>query len=221
MKKQKQIDEHKSNKITRGYTSFGRSSPLAQRLRTTLVYNEVVGGGNNVLGQTDYVWNLNSLFDPNYTGTGHQPRGFDQLAALYERYRVYAVRYNVRVWLNTGYNGSPTVPHVLVVVPTNSQSAFSSTVDAQEQPFAKSIGYNSYYSGTINGVVDLAKLNGKTQIAYAADDTTQAQTNASPSEILTLHTMVANFSATNVQSYIEVTFSFDCEFSDPVQLASS
>ena len=32
---------------------------------------------------------MNSLFDPDQTGTGHQPYYFDQFAALYNRYTVF------------------------------------------------------------------------------------------------------------------------------------
>lgn len=32
----------------------------------------------------------NSCFDPDFTGTGHQPRFFDQYAAFYGRYMVYS-----------------------------------------------------------------------------------------------------------------------------------
>jgi hypothetical protein len=34
---------------------------------------------------------LNSLFDPDFTFAGHQPYGFDQLAAIYNSYLVTAV----------------------------------------------------------------------------------------------------------------------------------
>lgn len=34
------------------------------------------------------VFRLNSLYDVDYTGLGHQPSGFDQLAALYDKYCV-------------------------------------------------------------------------------------------------------------------------------------
>ncbi len=39
-----------------------------------------------------YIYNLrgNSVYDPDYDGVGHQPRGFDQYAALYSHYEVVA-----------------------------------------------------------------------------------------------------------------------------------
>ena len=39
-----------------------------------------------------YVFSANGLYDPNITGIGHQPRGFDQLMALYDHYVVIGVR---------------------------------------------------------------------------------------------------------------------------------
>ncbi len=44
---------------------------------------------------SEYVFRLNSLYDPDLTGTGHQPYGFDQFAALYSRYKVDRVHIDV------------------------------------------------------------------------------------------------------------------------------
>lgn len=58
------------------------------RLKTKLIYADVVqlqaSAGNPGIWQ----FRMNSLFDPDLTGTGHQPQWFDQLAAVYARYRV-------------------------------------------------------------------------------------------------------------------------------------
>lgn len=41
------------------------------------------------------VFNLSSLFDPDTTGVGHQPIGFDQLMPLYDHYTVHHVEVRV------------------------------------------------------------------------------------------------------------------------------
>jgi len=42
-----------------------------------------------------YIWNCNDLFDPNFTGTGHQPLGFDQYMVLYNHYTVIGAKITV------------------------------------------------------------------------------------------------------------------------------
>lgn len=44
-----------------------------------------------------YVWRMNSLYDPDQTGTGHQPMAHDQWATLYKKYRVQAVKVTMRI----------------------------------------------------------------------------------------------------------------------------
>jgi hypothetical protein len=41
---------------------------------------------------------LNSLHDPDYTGVGHQPYGYDQVTAIYQKYKVYSVTIEVMFW---------------------------------------------------------------------------------------------------------------------------
>ncbi len=55
-------------------------------------------------------YRLNSLYSPQSTGSGgHQPYGFDQLAALYRRYKVTDVRINVSVSNSSGANSRYTL----------------------------------------------------------------------------------------------------------------
>ncbi|WP_218254000.1 hypothetical protein, partial [Candidatus Magnetobacterium casense] len=67
-------------------------APIAQRYITKMKYSDVISGGA-LFG--DVHMNLNSLFDPNRSGIGHQPYGFDQLATLYNRYRVISCGYRI------------------------------------------------------------------------------------------------------------------------------
>lgn len=80
-------------------------------------------------GATTQVMSHNSLYDPDVTGTGHQPRGFDQLAALYKRYYVYAARLDLQV-LNNG-----SAPCVVVINAVAQNTGALSTVSyAAENP---------------------------------------------------------------------------------------
>lgn len=58
------------------------------RTRRRLRYAESVplSGAAAVVG--NYVFSANGLFDPNITGTGHQPMGFDQMMVFYNHYTV-------------------------------------------------------------------------------------------------------------------------------------
>jgi hypothetical protein len=76
---------------------FAGLTPLPHTLRTKLKYAEhlVLTGTTGALGL--WVFNASSLYDPNYTGTGHQPRGFDQLMPLYDHFVVLKSKIRVSV----------------------------------------------------------------------------------------------------------------------------
>lgn len=44
-----------------------------------------------------YVFSCNGMFDPNITGTGHQPLGFDQMMLMYEQYTVISSKITVDI----------------------------------------------------------------------------------------------------------------------------
>lgn len=58
------------------------------KLRNTLTYVETITITLTAGAYQQYVMSCNGLYDPNTTGTGHQPRGFDQLTELYNHYTV-------------------------------------------------------------------------------------------------------------------------------------
>lgn len=69
-----------------------KSDPFPPEYPCKLRYVERVtlstfGTSSSAFGP-EYVMAINNLFDPNFSGGGHQPQGFDQLAALYKRYTV-------------------------------------------------------------------------------------------------------------------------------------
>lgn len=57
-------------------------------------------GTAGVMG-TEQVMRLNCIFDPDYTGSGHQPYGYDSITPLYKGYRVNAVKATL-IWSTIG-----------------------------------------------------------------------------------------------------------------------
>lgn len=63
--------------------------PTPGKLRVTLRYSQTLNMANSVAGTIEsYLFRANSIFDPDYTGVGHQPIGHDQWMAFYRRYKV-------------------------------------------------------------------------------------------------------------------------------------
>lgn len=81
--------------LPRRFGGMGQGAPLASEMPATLIYSDHYTLNPGAGTYTGQIHRLNSLFDPDYTGVGHQPRGFDQLALLYSRYRVNAVKVEV------------------------------------------------------------------------------------------------------------------------------
>lgn len=95
-----------------GYTATNliKRYPIAKTFKRILPYFEtglsINPGAGGVLGS--YVFQLNGVYDPNITGGGHQPLGFDQLMLMYEH--VVAIGANIKI----DFTSNDTVYHQLV-----------------------------------------------------------------------------------------------------------
>lgn len=64
------------------------SKPLQVSMRTKINYSEFFTINPGIASTGSYVFSLNGLYDPNISGVGTQPIGFDQLMALYQEFVV-------------------------------------------------------------------------------------------------------------------------------------
>lgn len=74
-----------------GLNIFGRvmNTPLPTKLKATLRYFDFPTLDIGVAGApATHVYSASDLYDPDRTGAGGQPRGFDQLMALYDHFVV-------------------------------------------------------------------------------------------------------------------------------------
>lgn len=75
----------KKNKIGTSVIVWPSMSP--DRLMVKLLYSESFGFTTS--GIHEQIFNINSLFDPDRTGIGHQPRGLDEWDQFYTKYKVH------------------------------------------------------------------------------------------------------------------------------------
>lgn len=84
--------------------------PLANTLKANLIYSERFtlnpGVGGIIATQ---VFSANGVFDPNISGTGHQPRGFDQLMTLYDHVIVIGAKITLQVQNTDGIEAANVV----------------------------------------------------------------------------------------------------------------
>lgn len=69
---------------------------LPMKMVTTMRYATTVRLDAAVGTSATHVFNASSIYDPDVTGTGHQPYSHDEFAAIYAHYRVLSSKITVR-----------------------------------------------------------------------------------------------------------------------------
>lgn len=128
-------------------------------------------GGSGVFG-TENVFNLNSQFDPDSTGVGHQPYARDTFATLYSRYKVKAVTIDV---MFTNPSAQAIACGVAFINPSNTGAtgnlAGKSYDAVKERPLTivKVLQDTGAQSVRIRKTFPLYKLLGVTKLQFDAD----------------------------------------------------
>lgn len=96
-------------KVRKTYSKFNRrqnnillGKGLPNKITATLKYCDQMFITSQYGAFQTYQFNLNGLYDPNYTQSGHQPMYFDQFMALYNHYHVIGCKWSIRGALNAG-----------------------------------------------------------------------------------------------------------------------
>ncbi len=132
-----------------------------------------------------YSFRLNSLYDPNYTGTGHQPYQFDQLTTIYNNYRVERADFKVVFipdFATQGLQGGAACFTDTNVADSSNGKTLSELKEkavTQFRPIATQDNRANY--ATLRGSILMHKGFGVTPVQYQGDDNFQAQYNANPS----------------------------------------
>lgn len=188
--------------------------------RTQLKYTEyraISLAAGNAYNST-YTYRANSLFDPNFTGAGNQPLYYDQLSQIYRRYRVTGVSLDLTVVnLNSGNpvslcidaNSSSTTPFSALVTSMQGTDA-SRLMQITSEGGDNILRYRRFYS--------IAELQGVKPSAIFNENNFSADITASPTSIGYIHFLFESLNSTTSTVELIPTFTYHCEFYQPIDV---
>lgn len=205
-------------RIPRNYTSvnFGQGFPKQARMSMRYWDNITVSSTTGSVG----LWNFraNDVYDPNATGTGHQPMYFDQMMAIYNHFVVVGSKISVF----PSYGGANTTPYAMVIMFNDdlTSPSLSSLFAAIENSKSKF-------------VINAPQADGKMlSMGYSARSTfggdplamsqLQGTASASPSEtsVFTIAMQPSDLAST-LDVYVQVLIEYEVVFRELKDIATS
>ncbi len=171
-------------KVSGPFHNFVTNDPFRPTMPIKLTYTDTSTLSTGVSGSCGSIkiFSLNSLFDPDQGGVGHQPYGYDQLATLYNRYKVNAV-------LVTTVFTDPSEDGLVVAAQFQSHNNAYDMVgktprQLKEQPMSvtRTINNSGSQKVTVKQFFGIHTVSGLTKLQFDADnDIFTASVNLSPS----------------------------------------
>ncbi len=87
------------------YAASGKLLPAVKHVQMRYTQEDFRPTATTIGNFRQYTWNLNNIFDPDFTGGGQQPQGHDEWANFYDHYHVDRCKVVV-----TAYNLDDTYP---------------------------------------------------------------------------------------------------------------
>lgn len=181
--------------------------------RVTLTYcdvGQITSAASGAVTSVQHI--LGSLYDPDYTYSGHQPYMYDQFAALYTNYKVMRARV-VFSFSGRYYNDGPII---VCVTPRlgGDTSTINSMFPALEWPHANSqlVTYDKQF--TYDKTFNIWDVLGVPKDRYVDDSVFDAAIGASPAATSFISTVFASVDPT-AQPYLvfKVRIEFDAVLS--------
>ncbi len=165
---------------------------------------------------SEYSFRLNSIFDPDFTSGGHQPYGFDQMAAWYNRYLVTRARVELTV-TDPGADG--IFFGAMIRTTAGAASIANESIgehDERQGCMTKPLNNTGSQVAPLIFDLPLHVVHGMTKTEWVGGiDTHGATVSANPSLVSFLSFAVANASsASNVAVKVLVRITYDVEFSE-------
>lgn len=204
----------------RRYTrrNFISKDPFHRSYMAKLKYSDrvLISPGSGTPGV--FVLSVNNLYDPQTSTGGHQPRGFDQLMAIYKRYTVVGAKVVLTALQSTSEAAQPELVGIYF---SNSSSALPFS-DYTESPSTK---YKLLEPVLDHHVKVTHKVSVKKffkSSSILSDDNLAGDVGSGPNKVLYAHCFSAPLnSALAAQLYAHIYIEFTAVFTDPNLLPES
>jgi hypothetical protein len=166
-----------------------------------------------------YVIRANDLFDPDFTSSGHQPMGFDQMMLFYNHFCV--IRSKIRVVFR-----NLTAPACTVCIRVDADSSLLTTIDrivefggCVTETCEATGGYGANKELMLD--VSIPRVQGVPLAAILADANLRGTAAASPSEVSYFHLMLWNTNGVTAQVQFDIILEQEATFTEPRDITSS
>lgn len=204
-------------KIARTPTGFPQRMRMTHRYAESLQRTSTTGAFNS------YVWRANGMFDPNSTGTGHQPSYFDQMAVIYDHYTVFRSRMSIQ-FVPVVASSTTNSCQVVVYLADSSTVNVVNCQQAIEQPKASWV--------TLSTISNTFGPQNKLFMGFNAwqtfgsralsDSTLRGSPTSDPSEqSLYVFCFRDTNGAATVALDVNVVIEYEAEWTEPSQIAQS
>lgn len=203
-----------SNKVGYGY-----KTAFPPRAFAKLKYGSGNVGATSTVGVYANQFRLNGLYDPDYSGTGHQPMGFDEYAALYGDYRVHGCKVKIIAQITTaGQTG-------ILFLGAKKGAAYHTATSISEWMEDSQIKHwvmNDEKPLVVSKYFDIARVFGKSKTAIRGEEGYSAGIGADPSNVAFATVGWVNIDETTSTGWnVRVELTYYCEFNSLVTLAGS
>lgn len=205
-------------------SAFVGGDPFPPQIRRLFKYGEILqlttGSGSGFTG-SEYRYNMNALYDPDYSSGGHQPYGFDQWSIAYATYRVDRCNYRITFAAPGDHD---FIGFISIAPGTSGSIAGIDPKYLVERPNTQ-FGHLSAYGErkcVLTGSIELHKIFGITKQKYESEDAYASGTGVNPAALALLSIAVGSYTyATNRQCSVLVELEFDAILYSRITQAAS
>lgn len=211
---------------TRMATSLRETVPIfpISTFRSDIMYYESKLSNTGASGVIQkYVFSANGMFDPNITGTGHQPTGFDQMMLFYEH--AVVVRSRIKVTFQS--TASTMCRCSIAIMPDTTTPTIEETIEnglvVTTVVHGSTTAPGTHHQiKTLEHQVDVARYFGRSHKELIASPEFYTTAAANPTE--QVYFMILTWDAIGTTTYatgFDVILSYDAYFYEPRKVAIS